>query len=462
MQTRNLRWRATSPTVTEGVFLLEVSSLGTGLSTDGELAPRDEAILLLQLAAEIEHALMVQYLYAAYSLEVDQSAMRGPTVPPDAAIKTAEWRSRILRIAKQEMGHLVTVQNLLRAIGAPLHFGREDFPFSASSFYPFKFTLEPVTRDVLAKFVAAERPEQPDRTILPEAKEAEILKRAKADAGSDINRVGALYSRLIDVFGDFAADGTIFLGDTETLQASPDSEEWTGSSGGDRVLVRNFTGTPALMQTQATSALREIAEQGEGIVADDPERTSAHFRVFLDLYDAFPENPAHGGTWVPSRPVPVNPAIAGEADASLADSISEPDSRKLAHLANVRYRMLLLYLQHTLRTPATSDLRSTLFGWAFKEMQMIALLGAGLTKQPRTAGKPATEVAAAICFDMPYMIALPERDSDCWRVHRDLLDANDALLGSVAPAVLSAIDSAGRLKSLTAVRRPTVNHQLGL
>src|SRR4051812_20360599 len=34
---------------------------------DPPLAPRDEASFLLHVAAEIEHALMVQYLYAAYS-----------------------------------------------------------------------------------------------------------------------------------------------------------------------------------------------------------------------------------------------------------------------------------------------------------------------------------------------------------------------------------------------------------
>jgi len=37
---------------------------------DPPLEPRDEAIFLLTAAAEIEHALMVQYLFAAYSVRV--------------------------------------------------------------------------------------------------------------------------------------------------------------------------------------------------------------------------------------------------------------------------------------------------------------------------------------------------------------------------------------------------------
>jgi len=38
------------------------------LSVDVDLAPRELAIYLLHLGAEIEHALMVQYFYAAFSL----------------------------------------------------------------------------------------------------------------------------------------------------------------------------------------------------------------------------------------------------------------------------------------------------------------------------------------------------------------------------------------------------------
>src|SRR4051794_8358051 len=64
-------------------------------------SPRDEAIFFLQVAAEVEHALLVQYLYAAYSL--DPSRAEGVT-----------WRDQIVEIATEEMGHLVTVQNLLR------------------------------------------------------------------------------------------------------------------------------------------------------------------------------------------------------------------------------------------------------------------------------------------------------------------------------------------------------------
>src|SRR4051794_5689325 len=51
----------------------------------GATSPKEEAIGLLQLAAEIEHSLMVQYLYAAASL-------------PPAATGGASGRTKVLSV----------------------------------------------------------------------------------------------------------------------------------------------------------------------------------------------------------------------------------------------------------------------------------------------------------------------------------------------------------------------------
>src|SRR5262249_45415495 len=89
---------------------------------DPEFAAQDYGSFLLYIDAEIEHALMVQYLYAAYSLG-------GPQVPPKYQAKVRGWQEIILGIAKEEMAHLMSVQNVLRLIGAPLNLGREDYPW---------------------------------------------------------------------------------------------------------------------------------------------------------------------------------------------------------------------------------------------------------------------------------------------------------------------------------------------
>jgi hypothetical protein len=151
-----------------------------------EFNPRQYAILLLDIAASIEHALMVEYLYAAHSLG-------GPYVSLSRKAEVAEWREIILGIANEEMGHLMTVQNLLRYLGGPLSLDREDYPWD-SEFYPFPFRLEPLTRQSLAKYVYTESPE-PELFQGPEANEIRQLAEQNG-GGRDVHRVGALYSQI--------------------------------------------------------------------------------------------------------------------------------------------------------------------------------------------------------------------------------------------------------------------------
>src|SRR5262245_13985398 len=81
-------------------------------------------IQLLHIASEIEHALMVQYLYAAYSLDDEcQNLNRSERT------KVAQWRSLILSVAQEEMGHLLTVQNVLCLLGGQMELVRENYPF---------------------------------------------------------------------------------------------------------------------------------------------------------------------------------------------------------------------------------------------------------------------------------------------------------------------------------------------
>src|SRR5262245_57824975 len=115
-----------------------------------EFDPKDYVSYLLYIDAEIEHGLMVQYLYAAYSLG-------GPQVPEKHRAMIRGWQEVILGVAKEEMGHLISVQNVLRLIGAPLNFARDDFPWD-TPFYPFPFSLERLTMESLASYVFAEAP----------------------------------------------------------------------------------------------------------------------------------------------------------------------------------------------------------------------------------------------------------------------------------------------------------------
>jgi len=65
------------------------------------------AVFLLHAAAEIEHSLLIQYLYAAYSID-EQSEQ-------DVNNFGLSWKTTIRLVAREEMAHLITVQNLLLA-----------------------------------------------------------------------------------------------------------------------------------------------------------------------------------------------------------------------------------------------------------------------------------------------------------------------------------------------------------
>jgi hypothetical protein len=65
---------------------------------------REALIYMLCEAAELEHAIMCQYLFAAFSLK--QSEDEGLTKAELAA--TARWRKQVSHVATQEMLHLAT------------------------------------------------------------------------------------------------------------------------------------------------------------------------------------------------------------------------------------------------------------------------------------------------------------------------------------------------------------------
>ena len=96
------------------------------MSTNLQITTRDDLIAALHEAAEIEHGLLLQYLFAALSLK--QSPNENVNSEQFSLVRT--WKGVILGIAVDEMGHLGTVNNLLAAIGVSPHFDRPEFPQS--------------------------------------------------------------------------------------------------------------------------------------------------------------------------------------------------------------------------------------------------------------------------------------------------------------------------------------------
>ena len=400
-----------------------------------EFAPRDYVTFLLHMDAQIEHGLMVQYLYAAYSLG-------GPQVPEAMRDKVRTWREIILGIAKEEMGHLITVQNVLRLIGSPLCFEREDYPWS-TPFYPFPFALEPLTLDSLAKYIYAESPEDWHGALADE-----IRARVKKTVPNP-RRVGDLFDELIERISDAdALPDSVFQAATTEFQA--DFSEWgRGYEAGKRgnASGANPPGTPNIIvkplwsRAEAIAALKGIAEQGEAPATQEDAEPS-HFTRFLQVYVEMSKAPADVSY---ALPVATNPYVSWSADAEPGSEytgdetrcpITDPEAMLWAQLHNLRYRMLLALLEHSFHErggAATSRgaTRGMLINAAFGEMYNLRAISDLLMRLPLSADRGA--IYAGPPFQMPYTLQLSSFPADRWQTHLDVLEAAGALMRELGP-----------------------------
>jgi len=396
-----------------------------------EFTAHQYAVLLLHIAAEIEHSLMVEYLYAAFSLG-------GPGVPKEHQRQVSEWQEVILGIAKEEMGHLMTVQNALRCLGGSLNLDRQDYPWD-SDFYPFPFQLERLTRLSLAKYVFVESPPPADWAG---AEADEIRELARTGTGNALlHRVGDLYDAILKLLRDpDAVPDRAFRSATYPYQANWD--EWArGYQGGARGNAAGgaIPGTPDVIvrpvtcRTDTVAALSAVAMQGEANPTADGQAPS-HFARFLKIFRQFPRNAG----WDPSRKVPNNPVVSTTDTTAAVDGagaltvITHPEAVLWAHLFNIRYRLLLTNLLHTFSYPSNlsessgSTPRGFLVHSTFGEMYNIRALSTLLMQTPLT--QKSSDLVAGPPFQMPFTLSLPVDAVDRWGLHLDLLESSAGIV----------------------------------
>ncbi|HEY0313220.1 MAG TPA: ferritin-like domain-containing protein [Allosphingosinicella sp.] len=399
---------------------------GAAVTIPAGFVPRDYAIYLLHVAAEVEHALLVEYLFAAYSLG-------GPHVPEAHRDTVREWQTVLLGIAKEEMAHFVTVQNVLRLLGAPLNFEREDFPWDVD-FAPFAFSLERLSAASLARYVYVESPEQWPADAEPYRKEITAL--AEAGQPAKPNRVGKLYELMIQLLSDpDLVPESAFQASTLPYQASWD--EWgRGYRDGARGAASPGDETPDLIvqraysRASAVDALKAVAAQGEAPDRDTATGQHSHFRRFFELWKAFPKE----GSWPAVRRLCPNPTTVRGLEG--LTYIADGQTRHWAHLLNLRYRMLLTYLAHSFQLSdgsgqhPDSEARGLVLQATFAEMYNLRAVSNLLVTKP---ADEADGPRAGPPFEMPYSLALPAARADAWRLHVDLIGAAKILVERLRP-----------------------------
>ncbi|MBV9167391.1 MAG: CDGSH iron-sulfur domain-containing protein [Solirubrobacterales bacterium] len=359
---------------------------------------REALIYMLCEAAELEHGIMCQYLFAAFSLK--QREDEGLTSGELAAV--TRWRRAISHVATEEMLHLALVHNLLSAIGAAPHFGRPNLPAPAHH-YPagVNLTLVPFGEQALQHFVFLERPEGmeyegaagldvPLHEAVPLMAERDIVPQPQ-----DFATVGHLYRSIEQGFAHLAekfGERNLFVGPPRA-QAIPENFRWS-----------NLVSVTDLASAQ--KAIDTILEQGEGARGHWQQ---AHFGQFVQILDEYREMLAANPRFDPVRPVMFATVRPCEHDETVP-RIAERVTSRCGDLFNVSYEVLLQmmerYFAHTEETDAQlATLADATIGLMLRVLKplgdLITTLPVGPDYPGKTAG-PSFELFYENDYLMPH------------------------------------------------------------
>lgn len=340
------------------------------MSVEPEVTTRNELIYLLYQAAELEHSLLCQYLFTAFTMR-----QPGEGLTPDQARKVKEWSGWIYKVAIEEMLHLALACNLLTAVGGAPNLRRPNFPQTAKRYsLGIESELAPFNKETIERFKEWETPEW----LKPPKMRAPILPPDRK-----YSTIGELYN-LID--SAFKRD---------------DAQKWFIGPKEAQIDNSLFPFVPPLIAItspeKARAAIKLIIEEGEGTPPPTAENTplevspESHYAVYSKILEELEEND-FGAGW----PVAKNPlynfhyddvSVQGESGVTM---ISFPETRKIGELFTATYDLMCQFLMRLFAsTDETPEMLRTL-ATATMEIMTGALkpLGEILCRMPVDDGGP--------------------------------------------------------------------------
>lgn len=397
--------------------------------------------VLLLIDSELEQRLMLEYLYAAYSIETEQE---------DSALKekVLEWQQLLISIAREEMGHLITVQNVRKSLGLNMYF-KVNYLSELTNIFPYISKLEPFSKTSLAKYIFAESPKNWINTNDPYAKKVRALIDAEIKSEKSVSNnyisnlanyfaeygipISVLFNVILLILEHFTT-ATDFSVPSVTKQARP--EQWNrGYSSDERILMINgkeikIPASHVLVQTAMTrweciEAIKLVAEQGEDAPDESIHKdTNTHFNRFLKIFKEW-DTLGDGKGFKPSKNMATNPST-GEVVSKIETSlIKDPTTLKWARLLNIRYSLLIAFIEHSFNIEANfanqaSSLRGLVINGSFGEMYHLKAISAVLSSLPMVEGN--TELLAGPPFEMHSILV--ERYSKVLQQDADVSKSN--------------------------------------
>jgi len=413
----------------------------------------------LRLAAELEHGLMCQYLFAAYSLKrypyerFDGSKKKKEVLSEAELERVRRWAMKVTLIARQEMEHLGLALNLLSSIGGTPSFSRPNMPQRLEYYGEAKIKLELTTCDLdtIKRFQKFEAPNGLDPDKPGEAKAwCERMKGGASpeqvyDAisagealegaphvdlyGVPFQDVQELYEAIDRGFTEVSAsigEASLFIGKKENqIYGGPPSPLYGSMNDLNQYGLSLIAVTDL---ASARKAIRTIVEQGEGIKVPPSYLAHTHFCLFTEIRAEMEANRGRLAT-IGARPVVRNPMTRLQPDvtapASEVTLLTNKDTLAVAELFNQCYEVMLLLLLYLYSDQVkTEDQQNGLMDAAFFPFMTMFVrpLAEILTELPAFANNdPSTTAGPG--FELAGDVVLFPNLEQTWSLFQERIDA---------------------------------------
>jgi CDGSH-type Zn-finger protein/uncharacterized Fe-S cluster protein YjdI len=337
---------------------------------------REQLIHALYEAAELEHDLMCTYLYAAFSLRDGDTA----GFSADEAAAVVRWRSVIVKVAVEEMGHLTAVWNITAALGGAPRFGRSNFPLEAGLLPAgVVVKLAPFSAAALQHFIHLERPggssEPEGAGFDPELYFTRGTQAPRlTPMAVDYDTVGVFYEMLGENLRAFVAEhgeNVAFCGDP-LLQLSPDEVALLGAK-------------PVVCLKTALAAFSAIVKQGEGAPEDSVD---SHFQKFAIIRDELNALLAVNPAFTPAFPSALNPVLRPPMRREGRVWIEDEDAAATVDLANAGYALMLRLMAYSYVVPRPRPEKALSITLALGLMRAVTHLAEHAARLPAGPSHP--------------------------------------------------------------------------
>jgi CDGSH-type Zn-finger protein/uncharacterized Fe-S cluster protein YjdI len=345
---------------------------------------REHALHALYEAAELEHNLMCTYLYAAFSLKDGEAD--GLSAEEAEAVK--RWRSVLLGVAIEEMGHLTAVWNITSALGGSPRFGRSNFPLDPG-YLPAGIVvkLAPFNPVTLQHFVFLERPAgSAERDGEGFFYERAYIRggdvRRLTPMGINYDTVGDFYAALSKGLREMVAEhgeDVIFDGDP-ALQMSPHEIDLMGAK-------------PVICSKTALAAFDAIVAQGEGAPSDS---VGSHYQKFVGIREEYQKLLQKNPAFVPAFPAATNPVLRRPPRPEGRVWLENAEAIAIVDLANASYGLMIRLLGYAYGLQGPSPEKALTVDLAICLMRAVVPLAERAARLP--AGPSNPECHAGMSF----------------------------------------------------------------